>query len=85
MNRQFTGRHMAAILVAFFGVVIVVNLIMARFAVGTFGSTAWRLSDRTARARTFPAWICAAAAGTAITSMSISPPTIAASASPVPL
>ena len=37
MNRQFTGRHMAAILVAFFGVVIVVNLIMARFAVGTFG------------------------------------------------
>jgi nitrogen fixation protein FixH len=37
MNRQFTGRHMAAILVAFFGVVIIVNLIMARFAVGTFG------------------------------------------------
>ena len=37
MNREFTGRHMAAILIAFFGVVIVVNLVMARFAVGTFG------------------------------------------------
>jgi nitrogen fixation protein FixH len=37
MNRQFTGRHMAAILVAFFGVVILVNLVMARLAIGTFG------------------------------------------------
>lgn len=37
MNRRFTGHHMAAILVAFFGVVILVNLVMARFAVGTFG------------------------------------------------
>ncbi len=33
----FTGRHMAAIMVAFFGVVIVVNVMMARFAIGTFG------------------------------------------------
>lgn len=37
MNRQFTGRHMTAILVAFFGVVIVVNLTMARYATSTFG------------------------------------------------
>jgi nitrogen fixation protein FixH len=41
MNRatggQFTGRHMAAIFVAFFGVVIAVNVIMARYAVATFG------------------------------------------------
>jgi nitrogen fixation protein FixH len=37
MSRQFTGRHMAAILVAFFGIVVLVNLVMARFAVGTFG------------------------------------------------
>ncbi|MBS0480880.1 MAG: FixH family protein [Proteobacteria bacterium] len=33
----FTGRHAAAILVAFFGVVIAVNLYMAREAVSTFG------------------------------------------------
>ncbi|MFC4254375.1 hypothetical protein GRI97_02985 [Altererythrobacter xixiisoli] len=44
MNRQqgirrrvFTGRHMTAILVAFFGVVIAVNITMARFATGSFG------------------------------------------------
>jgi len=33
----FTGRHMAAILVSFFGVVIAVNLTMAYFASATFG------------------------------------------------
>lgn len=37
MTRQFTGRHMAGILVAFFAVVITVNLVMARFASSTFG------------------------------------------------
>lgn len=37
MNRSFTGRHMALILVAGFGVVIAVNLVMARLAVSTFG------------------------------------------------
>lgn len=34
---RFTGRHMAAILISFFGVVIVVNLTMAYFASATFG------------------------------------------------
>jgi nitrogen fixation protein FixH len=37
--RTFTGRHMTMILVAFFGVVITVNMVMARAAVGTFGGT----------------------------------------------
>lgn len=37
--RPFTGYHMAAILVAFFGVVVAVNLVMARFAISTFGGT----------------------------------------------
>ena len=37
MTRRFNGRHMTMILVAFFGVVIVVNLVMARLAVSTFG------------------------------------------------
>lgn len=35
--RPFTGRHMAAILVTFFGVVIAVNVMMARLATSTFG------------------------------------------------
>ncbi|OJY70046.1 MAG: nitrogen fixation protein FixH [Sphingobium sp. 66-54] len=35
--RTFTGRHMAAILISFFGVVIAVNLVMAWFATSTFG------------------------------------------------
>ncbi|BAK68510.1 nitrogen fixation protein FixH [Sphingobium sp. SYK-6] len=34
---RFTGRHMAAILVTFFGIVIAVNLTMARLASSTFG------------------------------------------------
>jgi len=33
---RFTGRHMAAILIIFFGVVIVVNVYMARLASSTF-------------------------------------------------
>lgn len=33
----FTGRHMTMIMVAFFGVVIAVNLVMARYASSTFG------------------------------------------------
>lgn len=33
---RFTGWHMAAILVAFFGVVIAVNVVMARLALSTF-------------------------------------------------
>jgi len=37
MQRAFTGRHMAAIMVAFFGVVIGVNLLNARLASSTFG------------------------------------------------
>lgn len=37
MTRHFTGRHMAAILVAGFGIVVAVNFTMARYAVSTFG------------------------------------------------
>ena len=37
--RQFTGYHAAAIIVSFFGVVIAVNLVMANFAISTFGGT----------------------------------------------
>ena len=37
MSKQFTGWHMTALLVGFFGIVIVVNVTMARFASSTFG------------------------------------------------
>ena len=37
MTRRFTGWHFTAIIVAFFGVVIAVNLTMAVFATRTFG------------------------------------------------
>ncbi|EGD59117.1 integral membrane protein linked to a cation pump-like protein [Novosphingobium nitrogenifigens DSM 19370] len=34
---RFTGWHMLTILVVFFGIVIAVNVVMARFAISTFG------------------------------------------------
>ncbi|HET9426990.1 MAG TPA: FixH family protein [Allosphingosinicella sp.] len=39
MIQRFTGWHMTAILLAFFGVVVSVNLLMATFATRTFGGT----------------------------------------------
>lgn len=39
MTRLFTGRHMLAIMLAFFGVVIGVNMLMATLASRTFGGT----------------------------------------------
>jgi nitrogen fixation protein FixH len=38
-TKRFSGRHAAAILFAFFGVVIAVNVTMAIFATRTFGGT----------------------------------------------
>ena len=37
MSRRFTGWHMTAVMVAFFAVVIAVNLTMAHLAIATFG------------------------------------------------
>jgi nitrogen fixation protein FixH len=37
MTKRFTGYHMAGILIAFFGVVIAVNMVMATYATRTFG------------------------------------------------
>jgi nitrogen fixation protein FixH len=37
MQRTFTGWHMATILFAFFGIIIAVNLVNARYASSTFG------------------------------------------------
>jgi nitrogen fixation protein FixH len=38
-ERKFTGWHMLAWMVTFFGVVIAVNITMARIAIGSFGGT----------------------------------------------
>ncbi|WP_394271024.1 FixH family protein [Qipengyuania sp.] len=37
MRREFTGRHMTAVMVAGFGIVIAVNLLMAALATSGFG------------------------------------------------
>ena len=55
------------------------------FDVGTFGRSLKRSGISTASARTRPALICCTAAGAATTSMSVSPPTSAPSATPDPL
>lgn len=39
ISKPFTGYHMAAILISFFGIVISVNIYMAKVAIGTFGGT----------------------------------------------
>lgn len=39
MTRKFTGTHMLMIVIAFFAVVISVNVVMARYALSTFGGT----------------------------------------------
>lgn len=64
MNRQFTGRHMAAILVVFFGVVIVVNLVMASFAVGTFGGIV--VENTYVASQKFNRWLAQAEASEAL-------------------
>ncbi len=39
MIREFTGRHMLLVMIGMFGTIIAVNLVMARYAVETFGGT----------------------------------------------
>jgi nitrogen fixation protein FixH len=56
--RRFTGWHMTAILVAFFGVVIAVNLVMARFAIGTFGGTV--VDNSYVASQNYNRWLAAA-------------------------
>lgn len=60
-TRNFTGWHMTAILVAFFGVVIGVNLVMARFAISTFGGTV--VDNSYVASQNFNGWIDRARAG----------------------
>ncbi|MEK6636450.1 MAG: FixH family protein, partial [Pseudomonadota bacterium] len=58
MMRCFTGWHMATILITFFGVVIAVNLVMARFAVSTFGGTV--VDNSYVASQNYNRWLAAA-------------------------
>ncbi|MHA6768633.1 FixH family protein [Sphingobium ummariense] len=56
--RRFTGWHMTAILVAFFAVVIAVNMLMATVAVRSFGGTV--VENSYVASQRFNGWLAAA-------------------------
>lgn len=58
MTKRFTGRHAAAILIAFFGVVIAVNLTMAAFATRTFGGVV--VENSYVASQKYNGWLAAA-------------------------
>lgn len=58
MTRRFTGWHMFAVLSAFFGVVIAVNLVMAGYAVSTFGGTV--VDNSYVASQNYNRWLAAA-------------------------
>ena len=63
-QRRFTGWHMFAILIAMFGTIIVVNLIMAHFAVSTFGGTV--VDNSYVATRNYNRWLAEARAQEAL-------------------
>ena len=58
MTKPFTGWHMATILVGFFGIVIAVNVYMARAAIKTFGGTV--VDNSYVASQEFNGWLAAA-------------------------
>jgi nitrogen fixation protein FixH len=64
MPRPFTGRHMTLILVAFFGVVIVVNVFMAYKALNGFGGTV--VNNSYVASQEYNGWLRAARAQKAL-------------------
>lgn len=58
--RKFTGWHMFAILIAFFGVVVSVNMVMATAAIRTFGGTV--VDNSYVASQHFNAWLAEARA-----------------------
>lgn len=58
MTKPFTGWHMATILVGFFGIVIAVNVYMARAAISTFGGTV--VDNSYVASQEFNDWLAAA-------------------------
>jgi nitrogen fixation protein FixH len=64
MSRTFTGRHMTAILVGFFGVVVGVNFTMATYASTTFGGIV--VENSYVASQEFNGWLSEAAAADAL-------------------
>ncbi len=62
--RPFTGRHMALVMVAFFGVVIAVNVLLANLAVSTFSGTV--VENSYVASQEFNRWLGAAQADKAL-------------------
>lgn len=63
-KKAFTGYHMATILVAFFGVVMAVNFLMARSAIATFGGEV--VENSYVASQEFNGWLDEAAAERAL-------------------
>lgn len=64
MTRRFTGRHMLALMVTFFGTVIAVNVTMATLAARTFGGTV--VKNSYVATREFNGWLRQARAEAAL-------------------
>ncbi|PZN96304.1 MAG: hypothetical protein DCF31_04180 [Alphaproteobacteria bacterium] len=60
MSRGFTGRHMWAVMIGFFGLVVGVNFTMATFASRTFGGTV--VDNSYVASQKFNGWLHAARA-----------------------
>jgi nitrogen fixation protein FixH len=58
MSRGFTGRHMWAVMIGFFGLVVGVNFTMAWFASSTFGGTV--VDNSYVASQQFNGWLRAA-------------------------
>jgi nitrogen fixation protein FixH len=63
-SKAFTGRHMAALFVGGFGVVIAVNLVMASFAVASFHGTV--VDNSYVASQQYNGWIAKAEASQAL-------------------
>ncbi len=64
MTRTFTGRHMAATMIGFFGIVIAVNFLMADYAVSTFSGTV--VENSYVASQEFNGWLAKARAQKAL-------------------
>lgn len=58
MNQGFTGRHLLTVMVGFFGLIIAVNLTMARLASDTFGGSI--VANSYVASQRFNSWLQAA-------------------------
>lgn len=59
MTRPFTGWHMVAIMIGFFGLIVAVNVTMARFAVSSFGGVV--VDNSYVASQRYNGWLQAAA------------------------